>query len=167
LIGGLCASAVTGGNVSFVSWKQRSFFKGLKAVVAVPAFELSTAKARSVLPKTVSKADAVFNVSRAALFLSALAAGRRELLGAAMEDRLHQPYRSKLVPGLTEAIAGARKAGAHGAALSGAGPCVLALAPAAKAAAAGKAMENSFKKKGISSRALVLDVDFGGAKAVR
>jgi homoserine kinase len=166
LLGGLVASAMVDGRVQYVPWRDKKIFNGLKAVIAVPDFELSTAKARAVLPKTVSKADAVFNASRVALLLSALAQGRRDLLGPAMEDRLHQPYRARLVPGLEQAIAGARKAGAYGAALSGAGPCVLALAPAVKAAAAARAMQKAFEGKRISSRALVLTVDFTGAKRI-
>jgi homoserine kinase len=166
-VGGLCVAAMVDGRVTYLSWKDKKMFRGLKAVVAVPDFEVCTAKARSVLPKTVSRADALFNTSRVALFLSALAQGRRELFGLAMEDRFHQPCRENLVPGLADAIASARKAGAFGAALSGAGPSVLALSPVAKAVAAGRAMAKVFARKQISSRVLILDVDFNGARVTR
>lgn len=167
LAGGLTASAAEKGKVSFVAWRDQSLFRGLKAVLAVPDFELSTAKARSVLPRTVSRADAVFNVSRAALFLAALREKKHGLLSAAMDDRLHQPYRKRLIPGFDAALAAAQKAGAFGACLSGAGPSLLAIAPAGKAAAAGRAMQKVFAGKRISSRVLLLDADLQGARVTR
>jgi len=96
--------------------------------VVIPRFEVSTRQAREVLPAEVSFDDAVFNVSRAACTLAALVAGRWEVLSAVMKDRLHQPHRASLIPGLAEVIAAAEEAGAHGAALSGSGPTVVAFA---------------------------------------
>lgn len=167
LLGGLTASAVSGGKVASVSWKDRALFKDLKFVVAVPDFQLSTKKARAVLPAKVSRADAIFNVGRAALLLAALKEQRHDLLSTALEDRLHQPYRKKLIPGFDAALAAAQKAGAFGACLSGAGPTLLAVAPVAKAAAAGEAMRKAFAAKKISSRVLVLDADFNGARVTK
>ena len=86
----------------------------LTAVLAVPAFELSTAKARSVLPEHVSHRDAVFNVGRVALFVAACTCRRWDLLRRAMEDRLHQPMRATLIPGLTEVLEAAKGAGGLG-----------------------------------------------------
>ncbi|NLY30154.1 MAG: homoserine kinase [Firmicutes bacterium] len=124
----------------------------LQAVLAVPAFELSTAEARSVLPKSVSHQDAVFNVGRAALFVAAWTSERWDLLGKAMDDRLHQPMRGALVPGLTEVLEAARGAGALGAALSGAGPSVVALTLGQQAAAVSEAMGQAFQDHGIECR---------------
>ncbi|HEX4048507.1 MAG TPA: homoserine kinase, partial [Elusimicrobiota bacterium] len=98
----------------------------LSAVVCIPAFELSTKKARAALPRMVPLADAVYNSSRALLLARALETGHTAHLADLMDDRLHQPYRAKLVPGLREALAAAVKAGAAGAALSGSGPTVFA-----------------------------------------
>ena len=81
-----------------------------------------------------------------------------------MEDRLHQPYRLNLIPGWEAVVKGARRAGAHGVALSGAGPSILALAPAAKAARVGQAMARAFARAGQKAKSLVLPIDFGGAK---
>lgn len=97
----------------------------LSTLVAVPAYVLSTQDARAVLPQSVSFADAVHNVSHTALLVAALATGDLSLLADAMRDRLHEPYRAKLVPGLAKALAGAVAHGALGCALSGAGPTVL------------------------------------------
>lgn len=92
--------------------------------VVVPDFMLPTTEARMVIPDTYSKADAVFNVQRSALLVVALATGVTSAFPAALEDRMHQPYRFKLVPGLEE-ICELRAPGLLGCALSGAGPSIL------------------------------------------
>lgn len=92
--------------------------------VVVPDFDLPTVKARAALPDRYSRADAVFNVQRAALLIAALATGTTSAFPAALEDRFHQPYRCALVPGLAE-ILKLRAPGLLGCALSGAGPSVL------------------------------------------
>ena len=92
--------------------------------VIVPDFTLPTTEARSVLPQEYSKADVVFNVQRAALLIAAIATGTTSAFPTALEDRLHQPYRMSLVPGLEE-ILRLRAPGLLGCALSGAGPSIL------------------------------------------
>lgn len=92
--------------------------------VVVPDFPLPTHEARAVLPDSYSKADAVFNVQRSALLIAALATGTISAFPAALEDRLHQPYRQRLVPGLEE-ILRLRAPGLLGCCLSGAGPSIL------------------------------------------
>jgi homoserine kinase len=92
--------------------------------VVVPDFVLATSRAREVLPDTYSRADAVFNVQRSALLIVALATGVTSAFPTALEDRLHQPYRFPLVPGLEE-IARLRAPGLLGCTLSGAGPSIL------------------------------------------
>lgn len=92
--------------------------------VVVPDFVLPTSEARRVLPATYSREDTVFNVQRSALLIVALATGARDVFPTALEDRLHQPYRYSLVPGLEE-IVKLRAPGLLGCALSGAGPSIL------------------------------------------
>jgi homoserine kinase len=92
--------------------------------VVVPDFVLPTVESRSVLPSFYSRADTVFNIQRAALLIAALATGSTSAFPAALEDRLHQPHRMKLVPGLEEVIR-MRAPGLLGCALSGAGPSIL------------------------------------------
>lgn len=99
----------------------------LEVLVAIPDFQLSTSKAREALPKQISLQDAVYNVSRTSLLTAALAGGRLDLIPAAMRDRLHQPYRAALVPGMARILEEATSHGALGAALSGAGPTLLCL----------------------------------------
>lgn len=99
----------------------------LEVLVAVPNFHLSTEKARKVLPERYERKDAVFNVSHASLLVAALVTGDRRMIRHAMKDALHQPYRAPLIPGMEAILRGAADNGALGAALSGAGPTLLAL----------------------------------------
>jgi homoserine kinase len=99
----------------------------LRCVVLVPDVELSTAAARAVVPQSFSRDDAIYNAGRIALLVRAVADRDWDALGAAMDDRWHQPQRTALMPWLPDLIGAARAAGAVGACLSGAGPSVLAL----------------------------------------
>jgi homoserine kinase len=160
LLGGLVIGTLTPEGISAVRLEP----KGLKAVVAVPDFIVSTTAARRALPEKVSHKDASFNVGRAGLLLGALATGEYELLRVAMQDRLHQPYRSHLVPGLEDVIEAALENGAYGACLSGSGPTVLAFAPGEHARAVARAMQAAFEKQKVCARAWALDVDLSGAR---
>ncbi len=164
------AAALQGGLVlSVKEAKTYSTFplpvhKDLCAVVCVPDFELPTKEARAVLPHTVLLSDAVENVARVSLLVSALAAGRWKELGAAMRDRLHEPYRARLVPGLHKVCEVARAAAPCGAALSGAGPSVLALCKKGEGAEKiGVAMQAAFFTAGKKSKILTLPIDRKGA----
>lgn len=164
LFGGFCAATYGEGKVQCVSWQSPALFRDLVAVVAIPYFELKTEKARAVLPKNVSRLDAVFNTGRAALLVAALLSKRYDLLGEAMCDRLHEPYRQKLIPGFSTAITAAESAGAYGAALSGAGPTLLSLAPRSKTTAVGEAMVAAFRDATVPARSEILELDLRGAR---
>jgi homoserine kinase len=132
----------------------------LTVVLAVPAIHLPTSVSRAALPREVPLSDAVFNISRNAFVIEALRTGDLTLLGKVMEDRLHQPYRLKLIPGGEEAFTAARRAGAQAAALSGAGPSIIAFAPAEDGVAAaqkiGEAMTCAFSKANVQARCMIL-----------
>lgn len=166
------APALLGGLVASVRKKDAwltyplQAHKDVRAAVCIPSFELSTAKARSVLPDTYLRADAVDNAARSAVLASALERGLWERLPVAMEDRFHQPYRAPLVKGLNAVIRAAQNAGC-GAALSGAGPSVVALGAPNKLEAAGKAMVAAFAAEGVSAGFLVLGVDRKGATVTK
>ena len=81
----------------------------LQFIAVVPDFQLSTHMAREAIPKEIAHPDAVFNASRTALLTAALLENRPELLQYALEDKLHQPYRAKLIPGLTEVFAAGQR----------------------------------------------------------
>jgi homoserine kinase len=162
IYGGITISTIVGGVPRSLRFTPPA---PLRLVVAVPEFGLSTRAARQVLPKTVPFADAVFNVSRAALLIGALCQGRFDLLGSAFEDRLHQPYREKLIPGMADVLAAARAQGALGAALSGAGPCLIAFAQQG-AASIGDAMVGAFARHGVKAAYRDLGIDGDGAKVI-
>ncbi|MUT67298.1 homoserine kinase [Paenibacillus sp. NEAU-GSW1] len=127
LFGGIVVSAWDGERADHVRLEPHP---RLETLVAIPAFQLSTEKARHALPSQISMADAVFNVGRSSLLVAALASGELGLIRHAMRDRLHQPYRAALIPGMTAILERAADYGALGAALSGAGPTLIAFVDA-------------------------------------
>jgi homoserine kinase len=94
-------------------------------LLAIPEQALSTEEARRVLPAQYSRADAVVNIQNSMLLLAAFSQGRHDLLSAALDDRIHQPYRVPLCPLLPRLQELTGRQGILGAALSGAGPSVL------------------------------------------
>lgn len=124
LFGGIVVSAWDGERAEKVVIAPHA---NLEVLVAIPAFQLSTEKARHALPAQLDLKDAVFNVASSSLLVAAFASGNLSLIPFAMRDRLHQPYRAPLVPGMSEILARATEHGALGAALSGAGPTILTL----------------------------------------
>src|SRR2546423_4830602 len=125
LLGGLVATTSVGGKIRAV---KTLFPDALKAIIFTPSFPMDTVEGRKLLPASYSKADVTFNTGRVALLLTALQTGHYELIGEAMQDRLHQPYRQALFPAMPEIINAAIAAGAHGASLSGGGSSLIALA---------------------------------------
>ena len=103
-------------------------------------------------------------LGRSGLLLGALATGEYHLLRVAMQDRLHQPYRSHLIPGLEDVIDAALAGGAHGACLSGSGPTVLAFAPEERARTIAATMQSAFEARDVKADAWALDVDLAGAR---
>ncbi|HUH61661.1 MAG TPA: homoserine kinase [Terracidiphilus sp.] len=122
ILGSVVASAIDSGGVARTVRLNMPPQFGIGVVV--PDFVLPTSHARSVLPDCYPRADAIFNVQRAALLMAAIAIGSVSAFPAALEDKLHQPYRATLVPGLDD-ILKLRAPGLLGCALSGAGPSIL------------------------------------------
>lgn len=122
VLGSIVTSAIDSGGVAHAV--RLDLHERYDVAIVVPDFALPTSKARSVLPDCYSKQDAIFNVQRAALLVAALATGTTSAFPTALEDRMHQPYRSELVPGLEE-ILRLRAPGLLGCALSGAGPSII------------------------------------------
>jgi homoserine kinase len=162
LFGGVRASGALNGGVASVAWPVPA----LSVVVAVPSFELRTAKARGVLPKNVPLKDAIHNLSAVALLADAFHRAP-ERLETLLDDRWHEPYRAKLVPGFYQVKKAALAAGAAGTVLSGAGPTVLSLTSPRRASAVGHAMAHAFQKAGVRSQILHLSIDEQGASLDR
>jgi len=159
LLGGLAVSCSTDSGVVAVPLPVPD---GLGWVALVPDVESATSEARAVLPDSVSRADAVFNVQCVSLLLASLATARLELLASAMRDRLHQPYRLRLFPWMSAVERAASEAGALACALSGAGSAMLAVVRGSPDAVA-RGMEGALHAAGVGGRALRLAVDTTGA----
>ena len=125
LLGGIVTAVFDGRKVH---WVKQEVFTKLKFAALIPDFELKTEKARACLPKEVSHKDAVYNLSRAALFSASLLTGKFENLRTAVHDKLHQPYRMELIPNCREVFDIAYTHGAYGVFISGAGPTIMAIA---------------------------------------
>lgn len=122
VLGSIVASAIdSGGAVRAV---RLPLPRNFGAAVVVPDFAVPTSHARTILPECYPRADAIFNVQRAALLVAALATGNTGAFPTALEDRFHQPWREKLIPGLDD-ILKLRAPGLLGCCLSGAGPSIL------------------------------------------
>jgi homoserine kinase len=134
----------------------------LRLVIVLPAFDLATAVARAALPERVPLADAIFNAGRTGLLVRALMLGDYAKMAVAMQDRLHQPYRLPLIPGMAAAFAAAQEAGAAGVALSCAGPSLVALAAARHEHIAAAAVA-AFHQAGLAARSWILSPDRQGS----
>ena len=137
----------------------------LRFVLLIPDFEVATPDARKVMPRLITVADASANAADAAVIATAVATKRYGLLKGAFGDRLHQPYRAKLVPFLGKVIEAGEKAGAVGGWLSGSGSTICCLATdAKKAGVIAKAMKSQAPK---GSKMMIVTADNKGARALR
>jgi homoserine kinase len=162
-IGGLTVARMSGeAEAQVVSVRPKGKWPLL---LAIPEQSLSTEAARSVLPKQYSRADAVVNIQNSMLLLAAFAQGRPELLGVALEDRIHQPYRAALCPLLPCLQELKGKDGILGAALSGAGPSVLVfLDPRSSVAKARRVVASRLNGAGLQAELLSTAITLRGAR---
>ncbi len=129
--------------------------QNINFILLVPDFELKTKKLREVLPDKLSYSDTIFNLSRISLFTAAFINDEYQLLKEAMEDRIHQPFRKKLIKEFDQVIENAISCGAYGAALSGAGPTIIAVADKNEELIAEK-MAEPFRENNISCKTYIL-----------
>lgn len=160
LFGGFTVSAMDGiaAVTTHFPISEKLFF-----TLLIPDFKLSTELARSVLPEAVSRQDAIFNISRSALLIKALERGDRQLMRIALEDKLHQPYRTKLIQGFETAEAAAKKLGAMGICISGAGSTLLCIADRPEFSAE---MEEALKESLPGWKVLGVKPDLQGVKMI-
>ncbi|KAK9380634.1 GHMP kinase [Kockiozyma suomiensis] len=145
--------------------------KEVKAIAIIPDFELSTASSRSVLPKAYPAKDLIFNLQRLAVLTTALTRSPpdADLIYQAMQDKVHQPYRKTLIPGLTEILASVTPKshpGLLGICLSGAGPTILALATHNFDAIADEILAR-FKKENVHCVWKLLEPAYDGAEYIK
>ncbi|MCK4401734.1 homoserine kinase [bacterium] len=162
LFGGFTISYIDKGTLKYFKISPSVKFK---IVVVIPQFEVSTSRAREILPSEISRKDAVFNISRACLLVSSILTGRLEYIGHGMQDMLHQSYRKKLVHGMEDVFEAAMRSGARGVALSGAGPSIVAFATESFEAI-GKSMQKAFLEHNIKSRFLVTGINNNGTEII-
>ena len=110
-------------------------------------------------------ANAIFNTAHIGLLMRGLATGNGDWIAGGMSDRIHQPYRKKLISGYSDVRRAAMQAGAWGLVISGAGPTLLALTPADAAEGVREAMESAWKSQSFVSKAHCLTMDSQGAVA--
>ena len=161
LLGGLCMTA----KAASQRWRvvRCEWAPSVQAVVAIPSIRLSTSEARRAMPKAIPVSDAVVNLGALTLLLQGLRTGNGDLIADGMHDRLHEPYRWRLIKGGDQVKAAALEAGAWGCAISGAGPSIIALCPEGKGTAISRAMVRSWETAGVASRAPVLNVQTSGS----
>jgi homoserine kinase len=136
-----------------------------RAILFIPELEMSTDAGRGLLPTELSRDDAVFNISRAALLVAALVEGYSDLLWEATQDRLHQPARTQLLPQMPVVFAAAREAGALCAFLSGGGSTILAIARSDEERIA-SAMRRAALESGLAGETLITALSNQGAAAI-
>jgi homoserine kinase len=164
LIGGFTLAYKTGQGE--IKWARIKTPLDLRIVLAVPEFTLNTKEMRKVLPQKVTLSQAIFNLSRSALLVNALQNSDWEVLVEAMEDRLHQPYRTPFIPGIEDMFSQIKKTGLAGVALSGSGPSIVSLTKKGREETISTIMKGAFLKAGINCRILVLEADLEGTKLI-
>ncbi|MDZ4742916.1 MAG: homoserine kinase [Verrucomicrobiota bacterium] len=158
LVGGFVASQFKDGKVTFIRKKLPS---KLKFILLVPSFEMETKKARQILPDLYSREDAVSNISNSSLLTAAFLEGEYSMIGQFLEDRIHQPYRSQLLPELFDVINAGKKAGALGGWLSGSGSTICCIT-LDRAASVAQAMKRAFNKSREGGNVKILAADNEG-----
>ena len=163
LFGGFVVSGTIDGTIRY---RRFSVPGSLKFVVCCPEFEVATEKARALLPRQVPLRDAVENLQRVALITSIFATGDYSLLRGLFEDKLHQPYRKKLIPALDDVIAAGVEAGALAGWLSGSGSAILCLTEQKEKSVA-EAMSGVFARQRIRCDTQILTADNDGTRVKR
>lgn len=163
MLGGLVASIVHEDRVMSIKLPARANRSPIHVTIVLPDFDFPTHDARELLPKEVTRTDAIYNISRSIMVTEALRTGDLDLLGKSMYDRLHQPYRLPVIPGAKEALAAGKRNGASAVALSGAGPSLIAFS-SKETPKIGKSMQDAFTMAGLSSRIFELNTSYEGAE---
>ena len=162
IVGGLCITSCE--DDGSIVYRKLDWPEDWILTVSVPETELATEISRSVLPADVPMVDAVFNAQRMAMFVQATHTKDSELMKLALRDKLHQPYRKKLVPGL-ELISQNLKheESVLGVVLSGAGPSVLVISQKNGLEKVKNIIKQSWDDLNISAQIYTLPIENNGA----
>jgi homoserine kinase len=165
MLGGLVASIIHENHVVSLRLTLTSRRAPIHITVVLPDFDFPTKQARAILPQQIERRDAIHNISRAVIVTEAFRVGDLNMLGEAMEDKLHQPYRIPLIPGAQAAMNAMKQAGASAVALSGAGPSLIAFSSKAEAGI-GESAQRAFAEAGLNSRVYQLKISRRGAEVI-
>ena len=147
-----------------VVYRKLNWPQDWNIMVCVPDYELATDIARSVIPKEIPLKDAIFNLKRSAMFVQAVSTSDEELMKLALTDKLHQPYRMKLVPGLSEIIENLKhEEDVLGCVLSGAGPTILVITKGNSQDKIKDIVKNTWLDLNVKSDIQVLKIEDKGA----
>ena len=160
LFGGLVVSVMSGDEII----TRRYEIPELTIVIVKPNVDWPTRMARAVLPKSVSRTDAIYNIGRTALVIDALRTGDLDLMQKIMDDRIHQPYRLKHISAGMSAYKTAKRFGA--AALSGAGPSIISFVPPENAEGAKAEIMRVFEELGIKASGIITKPSMTGVHSI-
>ena len=160
LVGGFVMTTTSMGQVEYIKVAPSPT---IRAVAVIPEFELKTKDARQVLPKEFSFQDVVYNVSHTAFFVGAFITGNLSSLRFAMEDKLHQPYRESLIPGMRDVFEAAMGCGAQSVSISGSGPTLIAFVKDRDEEVAA-AMQSAWESRGIQCRPMLMELESRGSR---
>lgn len=163
VFGGAVLGIPTDADGSSWAFSELRIHRGIVLVFAVPELEVLTSEARAVLPKSVPHLTAVRAAAKAAALVEGLSSGNEGLLGFALDDVLHVPFRRQLIPGYESVVAAAVAAGAFGATLSGSGSTLAAIAPRDAASRVGSAMQAAWKAHHQIADVIISDKPVQGA----
>ncbi len=161
IVGGVVISSLE--DDGSVIYRKLDWPQDWKIMVCIPDFELSTDIARSVIPKEIPLKDVIFNTKRCSMFVQAVATKDEELMKLALTDKIHQPYRMKLVPGLNEIIENLKEEqDVLGCVLSGAGPSILVITKGNSDEKIKEIVKNTWLELNVKSDVQVLKVENSG-----
>ena len=162
ILGGLCFSSME--DDGSIVYRKLNWPKDWDLTVCVPDFELSTSISRSVIPKEIPLSDAVYNLKHSAMLLHAIETADEELMKLALNDKIHQPYRIKLIPGMAEIMeAFKHEQGILGCVLSGAGPTLLVISKDYNTEKIKTVVKDIWSGFGISSEIKTMQLEEQGA----
>ncbi len=164
--GGFCVVRTNPKTGQYVHSLRFDISNKIGFAVISPSFEVSTSKARTILPQNISLQDAVKTVNSCAYLVSALITQNYDLLNADLPDFIHEPYRKTLTPFVDEAIAAGRASGAYAGWLSGSGSSIVCICPFEKTLSVSQAMGNIFTRNGIQNQIFQLQADLQGLRVI-
>lgn len=165
IVGGLTLSSLE--DDGSVIYKKLPWPKDWKITVCIPDYELATDISRSVLPQEVSLKDAVYNLKKSAMFIEALHTEDTALMRLALKDKLHQPYRMKLVPGMNSIMESLKHIdGVIGTVLSGAGPSIAVFSNSSALDNIREIVSNTWQDINVSTQIYTLPLEMTGATKI-